>query len=185
MLGLYCVGALAAEALDPRAAASANTHQPLEDPMKTHPIHRSFGIAILSLGTLLGLATAFAAGPTPGLKSTGSLACDKWNSKELRCLVDSRKAGQTTRVIIKNKASATVSLKWNEFHSVCGFSSIGPINTRDLELQPNQEIEAWVQAPGTGITCREVFLAGCASSTAGGCPDLLTAQWESFIGNRQ
>jgi len=152
-------------------------------------------VRVLSFAVLLA---AFASGIPAGAQDFGldqgwksaiEHNCDAWKGDtEYRCLSNGRFDNyQTQSVRIENKSDKTVTFDWSEYHSGCGSNS-SRIEDHQFQVEPGKKnaINAYLLAPGTRITCREVFLHSCKQgSEPKHCPAVLTAVLRSWKGSAQ
>lgn len=104
---------------------------------------------------------------------------DKYHGEAgpIRCLVD-RGPGQNAWVTLENKSDVPVNLRYDEWHSRCGFDG-GLTNSQEIRLEPGEKKDVTLQPPGTGVTCREAFIFQCLStrSELGKCHDVVRVTW--------
>ena len=137
-------------------------------------------IVLLVAGSFLLTAPAFA------WKTRETKDCQPWHDgRELRCLFDNP-AVPTATVRVTNTSDSEVSFSYDEWHSRCGTKGGKVETSRYRNVEPGESIVIQVLAPGSGVTCRESFVAECKrGSKPTPCPHLVRVQSALWVGNLQ
>jgi hypothetical protein len=138
------------------------------------------GIVLLAAGSLLLTAPALA------WKSHETKDCQEWkDGRQLRCLLDNPSI-PTATIRVTNTSDSQVSFSYDEWHSRCGAKGGRVETNRYRDVEPGESIVIQVLAPGSGVTCREGFIAECKrGSKPTPCPDLVRVQSALWVGNLQ
>jgi hypothetical protein len=111
-------------------------------------------------------------------------------TSQFRCLLDDSKF-PTATIKVTNKTSETVSFRYDEWHSRCGFAG-GKVESNqynNVAATKSETINA--QNPGTDaiglqITCREIYIADCKKgANPVPCSEVVKVEYTLWKGNKQ
>lgn len=138
------------------------------------------GIVLLIAGSFLHAAPALA------WKSFETKDCQDWSDgRQVRCLFNNPKV-PTATIRVTNTTDSQVSFSYDEWHSHCGVKGSRVETNRYQNVEPGESIVVQVLAPGSGVSCREGFIAECKrGSKPTRCSGVLRVQSALWVGNLQ
>jgi hypothetical protein len=111
--------------------------------------------------------------------------CETWKGKEWRCLFYPDRGGPTATVKVSNGGQQAVAFDVSEWHSLCDFPG-GQVANAPVVLAAGSETTLPVLCPGSGITCREVFIVNCrVNGVPKNCSEVVSAKGYTWKGNKQ